>query len=216
MNTQARLGTALLDSLAKLRRQKGGFDMQDVGVLFEHLAATINQHHEGPAETFLKDEIEKLALFIGQAKNEVSGMASADGTQKASGDATQHLDAVIKATEEASTSIMDAADAIQTAAAGIGGEREQAISDATIKIYEACNFQDLTGQRLTKVITVLDEIDRRIGNVLKLFGEADGDFTPSTVIPLNTPATGDASLLNGPQLPGSAPSQADIDALFGN
>ncbi|MCC7259436.1 MAG: protein phosphatase CheZ, partial [Alphaproteobacteria bacterium] len=80
------------------------------------------------------------------------------------------------------------------------------------KIYEACTFQDLTGQRVNKVIKILKEVDARIARMLQLFG---GDAAV-TALPRRDERTGDERLLNGPQLPDQAPSQDDIDALFAN
>lgn len=207
MSTQAKLGNALFQSLIKLKEQKGGFDMEDVGALFEEISANLHPAHEAQ-DAGLKEEIERLAIFIKQAKQEIANIGTSETGENATTDAAQHLDAVIKTTEEASHAIMDAADAIMSAAGGIGGDKEKAIMDATTKIYEACNFQDLTGQRVTKVIKMLTEIDARINHLLGYFGGAGG------VAEAADQRSGDHRLLNGPQLPTQAPSQADIDALF--
>lgn len=206
MSTQAKLGSAIFDSLTKLRAKKGSFNMEDVGALFEQISATLHPTDNAVDNHFI-EEIQKLAVFIKQTKDEISVIAASGGSKEKDG-AALHLDAVIKATEEAGHTIMDAADAIMAASAGIGGDKEQAINAAITKIYEACNFQDITCQRLSKVIKILDEIDSRINNVLKLFGPQLADDTTNL-----KPAEG-SQLLNGPQLPDTAPSQADIDALF--
>ena len=156
--------------------------------------------------TRMKDEVHRLAQYIDTAKKEIFAMSSATQGDNSLGDASLHLDAVIKATEEASNSIMDAADAIQ--AASSGAPREQEIVEATTRIYEACNFQDISGQRLTKVIRLLSSIDERVSALDSLFGT---DHKPAPAAPA---APSDADLLNGPQLQNT--SQADIDALFGN
>lgn len=207
MTTQATIGNSLLKSLITLREQKGQLNIEDVGAMLEHVAGALNPN-AGMADKFLRSEIEKLASFIEQARGEVSSMTNAE-FNNASGDATLELDAVIKATEEASNHIMDAADAIQNAAAGIGGEKEKTIMDAAAKIYENCNFQDLTGQRLTKVIKVLNEIDSRITTILGLFGSKPQGSEGGNVIEGNFD---EKALLNGPQR--NAPTQAEIDALF--
>ena len=81
-----------------------------------------------------------------------------------------------------------------------------------VKVYEACSFQDITGQRITKVVKALHHIEGRIDALLAVFGAehlASGE--PAQDAP---PTDVAASLLNGPQLPESANSQADIDALM--
>jgi len=212
MNVQAKLGNALFDQLTKLRTQKGALSMEDVGALFEQLSATLHPP-ENSTETGFSDEIRKLAIFIEQTKNEIVNIAGIQETQDKEG-ATLHLDAVIKTTENATQTIMDAVDAIQATADKVGGECQKSVAESVTKIYEACNFQDLTGQRLSKVIKMIDEIDARINNLLKLSGK-QVTSSGQGKLEIVKPAPGNSGhLLSGPQLPDAAPSQADIDALF--
>lgn len=210
MNTQEKLGNALFNGLTKLREQKDTFNMEDLGALFQQISSNLHPIDDGTYYSF-KEEIEKLAQFIEQTKKDISVIAVSDESGNSTDTATLHLDAVIKATEDASTTIMDAADAIQAEANKIGGQCQQEINESVTKIYEACNFQDITGQRLSKVIKILDEIDLRIKTLLKLFGNQVHLVSNK---PAKTGANNDKDLLNGPQLPDHAPSQADIDALF--
>lgn len=165
-----------------------------------------------PADGDLRDEVRQLAAFIEQAKSELFAIG-APGGGGVTGDAAQHLDAVIKGTEEASHAIMDAVDVVQNTANSLSGAPQEALMGAITKIYEACNFQDLTGQRVNKVIKILKEVDARIARMLQLFG---GEAAAATSIPRRDERAGDERLLNGPQLPDQAPSQDDIDALFAN
>ncbi len=205
--TQEKIGTMLLKGLVALREQKGGITLEDVGGMFLHMASNINPAMS-PAEKFMHQEISRLASYITDAKKEIFAISTNEKSDAALTDASHHLDEVIKATEEASTAIMDAADHIQAAAGGIGGEKEKQIMDATNLIYEACNFQDITGQRITKVIKLIENIDERIEKLNELFG------TPAAGNVEKISVDDERSLLNGPQLAGQAASQADIDALF--
>ena len=206
-DTQEKIGSMLLKGLVSLREQKGVITLEDVGGMFLSMASNINPEIS-PAEQFMHQEISKLARYISSAKEEIFAISSNEQTDAALTDASQHLDEVIKATEEASTVIMDAADTIQTIAGAIGGEKERQIMNATQRIYEACNFQDITGQRITKVIKLIANIDERIEKLNTLFGTApEGSVTKLS-------ADDERSLLNGPQLAGHAASQADVDALF--
>lgn len=220
MSTQAKIGNSLLKSLIQLREQKGQLSIEDVGEMFEKMATSMHHGPDDPLDNFLRVEIQRLAEYIESAKKELMQMAPEEGEGAGITGASEHLHAVIKSTEEASNAIMDAADAIQASAAGIGGEAEQKIMDATNQIYEACNFQDLAGQRITKVMSLLTHIDERVSRLTNLFGrtaegEADGKNAESKTSATIINADFDQkSLLNGPQLPGAAPTQADIDALF--
>ena len=46
---------------------------------------------------------------------------------------------------------------------------------AVTQIFEACNFQDVTGQRISKVVKTLQLIDNRVSQLLHTFGEINFD-----------------------------------------
>ena len=80
----------------------------------------------------------------------------------------------------------------------------------TINIMEACNFQDLSGQRTTKVVKTIQYLEERILSMIDIWGEEG--FNGIEVD--NEALEGDAALLNGPQDQETAIDQSDIDALF--
>jgi chemotaxis protein CheZ len=126
--------------------------------------------------------------------------------------ATDELDAVVEATAEATGAIMDSCDVIMEKASAVGGENGDAMVNEVTKIYEACSFQDITGQRITKVVKTLKDIEAKVEKLLavvshKMPGSAEEDGGDEG-------GNGDAALLNGPQLPGSGISQDDIDKLL--
>ena len=86
------------------------------------------------------------------------------------------------------------------------------MSAAATKIYEACAFQDITGQRITKVVGALRQIQDKVQALLEAFGEE------IRKLPRERPAAAetadDARLMNGPQMPDAAISQDDIDAIL--
>ena len=84
-----------------------------------------------------------------------------------------------------------------------------------IRIFEACNFHDLAGQRIGKVLATLKFVEARIARMMAIWGGVDAfkDYTAAAACESDKPA----ALINGPKLdgdPGHA-SQDDIDALFG-
>ena len=111
-------------------------------------------------------------------------------------------------TARAANRIMDAAETIEGVAGKVDPDSAAALTEAVTKIYEASSFQDITGQRITKVVRALQSMETKLQSLAGAFGRAD--FTPAAA------AEGDAALLNGPQLSQSASSQDDIDALFGD
>jgi chemotaxis protein CheZ len=109
---------------------------------------------------------------------------------------------------------MDVCDEMSAIAETIPQEAKDKLIGCTTKIFEACNFQDITGQRITKVVETLKHIDAKIEALVKAMGEeihrAGGAQAPKHV----HGADPDKGLLNGPQLPGNAVSQDEIDKLL--
>lgn len=89
------------------------------------------------------------------------------------------------------------------------------------RIYEACSFQDITGQRNSKVVAILRNIEERVDGILQAFGEELGQQSIAKVAPMapasaraGKPERADAHLLKGPQMPDKANKQSDIDAIL--
>ena len=68
--------------------------------------------------------------------------------------------------------------------------------DAVVSIFEACNFQDITGQRIGKVVRTLDFIEERVVAMIQTWGPEAFAHLPHTV---EVPVAEEAKLLNGPQ-----------------
>jgi chemotaxis protein CheZ len=125
------------------------------------------------------------------------------------------LNAVVSGSERATQRILAAAEEIDTAAnnlsAALDGRIEQElaqdIQDLVIQIFEACNFQDLIGQRVGKVSAALKFIEDHIARVLEEIKTASA-----------TTRHENGHALHGPQLDGDGghASQNDIDAMFAN
>jgi len=154
-------------------------------------------------------ELKDLKKVIEDSRREIGIARPGDIRTKDIPTATDELDAVVEATAEATAAIMDACDAIQTAAGGVEGETATKINDEVMKIYEACSFQDITGQRITKVVKTLKNIEERVGHLISLLGDKAANAGEE-----EDNRVGDAKLLNGPQLPPQAVSQDEIDKLL--
>jgi chemotaxis protein CheZ len=159
-------------------------------------------------------ELEELARYIRQAKHDIAAIKPKDISTDYIPTATDELDAVVGATEEATNKIMDVCDEMSKIAEGCGEEAKNGLIGCTTKIFEACNFQDITGQRITKVIETLKHIDSRVEALVRAMGEefhrGEGTGGPKHVH-AGDPEKG---LLNGPQLPKNAIDQDEIDRLM--
>jgi len=156
-------------------------------------------------------ELEELAQYIRHAKQEIAAIKPKDITASHIPHATDELDAVVGATEDATNKIMDVCDTMSAIAENCTDEAKDQLIACTTRIYEACNFQDITGQRITKVVQTLKFIDAKVEALLKALGEEihheNGD---GAVADLDD----EKALLNGPQLPHNAIDQDEIDRLL--
>jgi chemotaxis protein CheZ len=169
-----------------------------------------------PADLKFYTDLEELARYIRQAKHDIASIQPRDISTEHIPTATDELDAVVGATEEATNKIMDVCDEITATAEQCPAEARDKLIGCTTKIFEACNFQDITGQRITKVVETLKHIDGKIEALVRAMGDeihrGEGSGAPRHV----HAADPDSALLNGPQLKHKATSQEDIDRLMGS
>ncbi|GAB4371035.1 MAG: hypothetical protein Kow00114_31660 [Kiloniellaceae bacterium] len=166
-------------------------------------------------------DIEALAKYINTARAEIAELRPDDINSEHLPAATDELTAIVGATEQATHQIFEAVEGIEALTAKMEPEVAEQVSAAVTSIFEACGFQDITGQRITKVVTALQQVESKVDALLHAFGDdIKKDDAPraakkKTTTPTGKPARPDEDLLNGPQLPENAISQDDIDALFG-
>ena len=169
----------------------------------------------------LKVELDLIHDAIGRTKNEIAALHGKSFSGGDSADVNGELGAIVGGTEEATQRILEAAESIDNAAGAISGlnspDQQRAlcsdIQDGVVSIFEACNFQDLTGQRIRKVMSTMALIESHINVMMDIWGGVDAIKAHA---PPRVEREGDARLLNGPKMDGDGGhvSQDDIDALF--
>jgi len=171
-------------------------------------------------EDRLKKEV--VGLF-GQLSMMRRELASLHRDDSANFDAmTDTLDAIVENTEAASNTILESVEEIDAIVSEmrIAGDaaRNSAcdeITDRVNQVFEACSFQDLTGQRITRVVKALTILEARVNKMVRMWGKeelarvVDGIAQDQVGV-----SDKDAELLHGPQRAGVAITQADIDKLF--
>jgi chemotaxis protein CheZ len=170
----------------------------------------------------LKVELDLIHDAINRTKREIATLhgKSFDGQEMAK--VNGELGAVVGGTEQATQQILEAVEAIDQAATAlsknISPDQQKLLSEdiqeRVVAIFEACNFQDLTGQRISKVMTTMKFIEQHIYTMMEIWGGVDA--IKAHAVPIVDTREGDAKLLNGPKLDGDVghASQDDIDALF--
>jgi chemotaxis protein CheZ len=176
----------------------------------------VSQAHE------LKSELDLIHEAIRRTKEDIGGLEASAFLGPQMARVGRELDAVISGTEQATQNILNSAEDIDqianTLSSLVSGGYAQGLAqdmrDHVVRIFEACNFQDLTGQRIGKVVATLKFIEDHINRMLEIWRGIEGvDPAPPLV---SSKVDNDSKLLNGPKLPddpGHA-SQADIDSIF--
>src|SRR5882724_10114235 len=153
----------------------------------------------------LKVELDLIHDAINRTKREIAVLHGSSFNGEEMAKVNGELGAVVGGTEQATQQILEAAESIDQAASALSKVNS---------FFEACNFQDLTGQRISKVMTTMKFIENHINVMMDIWGGVDA-------IKAHVPAIVDTregadKLLNGPKLDGDVghASQDDIDALF--
>jgi chemotaxis regulatin CheY-phosphate phosphatase CheZ len=168
----------------------------------------------------LRAELQSMAAHIQAAKNEIASIHNKDPKTAIADNrinsATSELDQIVASTERATSDILNAAERIMEVAGQLPAEHAEAgqvLTDQATEIFTACSFQDITGQRISKVVNTLRYIDQRVNAMVEIWGI---DNLPSaTPKPdANADTRSNAHLLNGPAMPGQGRTQDEIDALL--
>jgi len=170
----------------------------------------------------LKVELDLIHDAISRTKHEIAVLHGKSFNGGEMSRVSGELGAVVGGTEEATQQILEAAEAIDQAATALTKVNSpdqqkrlsEEIGERVVSIFEACNFQDLTGQRISKVMSTMKFIESHITVMMDIWGGVDAIRAHAP--PIVDERQGDARLLNGPKNEGDVghASQNDIDALF--
>lgn len=182
--------------------------LDEVLSLAENLAETMKTFFSA-LDGSVYSEFRYIAEYISAAREEISSLQPNDLRENRLPGAGVELAAVVDDTENATESIMSEAEAVmELENEDLDGYRD-AVNDAMLRIIEACSFQDITGQRVKKVVSTLTHIEERIARFAEVMGveDANGDKTEKQ-------QWEEENLLNGPAVGGPENSQSAVDDLF--
>jgi len=163
----------------------------------------------GSLDRSIIGEFRYIADFIQKARDEISGLQANDIKDSRIPGASMELDAVVRDTERATETIMSEAETLLGAQPTDLDLYKAEVDAAMLRIFEACSFQDLTGQRVNKVIATLRHIEERVGQFAGALGVKDTEQAVTA-----TDQRAKDLLLNGPAINGPETTQDDIDAMF--
>jgi chemotaxis protein CheZ len=198
---------------------KGASTTREVGetdALIETYRAQIEQCEK------LKVELDLIHDAISRTKREIAVLHGNSFNGEEMARVNGELGAVVGGTEEATQQILEAAESIDQAASALtkvnSPDQQKLLSEEiqehVVSIFEACNFQDLTGQRIKKVMNTMKFIENHVTVMMDIWGGVDA--IKAHAPPIVDLREDDAQLLNGPKLADDTghASQDDIDALF--
>ena len=161
-------------------------------------------------------EIAQMVRTIGRAKLEIAAIKHPGENDDRMQLAASELDAIVVATETSTQDILAASEEIETyirKLTGLHPDDEEMIAfgeqiaGEIIKIFEACSFQDITGQRTTKVIKTIRFIEAKVLALIDIWGVDAFLNLPVDSLPA---VEGDDALMNGPQMENQGITQDEI------
>lgn len=186
------------------------------GQVIEIINSVVNKmdhdKHDDRRELF--QHIAELAAIIDSLKKDITQVKPEHVKNSHIPDATDELGAVVTATAEATNKIMSVCEEIQEIANSLDSAPQSALNDKTTQIFEACSFQDITGQRIKNVVGTLRVIEEKIDALMDTLGQKVGVHLTDEKFEKSISVDDEKSLLNGPQMAGKAISQDDIDKLL--
>ncbi len=226
--------------LKEYARRNRHSDTQTVLTALERLEDRISVTADSNGDTsvaLISHNVIDLAEAITQVKREVQDLGGNGEEKDHFNSATVELEAIVTQTETATGEILEAAEKIQEVLwtlreEGANETQCDIIESKIIDVYTACSFQDLTGQRSSKVVRLVGYVEKRVSAMMEILGLASSEEGAQAGSQKTTDtetseasdageayqegdARSDAHLLHGPALEGEAIEQDDVDALFG-
>lgn len=220
----AEVAARVRESLANLKAN----DLKDAQVmevltLAQQLTDTM-QLFFGSLDQSIHKEFVYIADYIARTRTEISKLRPNDIKEQRIPTAGAELEAVVTDTERATEAIMAEAEALLDSKPDDLTAYKAQVDDAMMRVIEACSFQDLSGQRVSKVVESLRHVEKRVSRFAATMGvhdaEADEDEIAETErkkkLHLNGPAIGGPEVGQDAvdELIASDLDQNAIDALF--
>lgn len=188
--------------------------LADVASVTEVLIGTMQSYFRS-IDTQIYRECRKLADYIDNARKEIAALEPDDLESAKIPRAGMELDAIVQHTETATNTIMECAETIMNADSGNEEAYKTTVQDNIVKIFEACSFQDITGQRISKVVQTLSHVEQRLNELRELLGVTEEHIVAATQsAEISASAADESEELHGPALEGEGIDQSEVDALF--
>ena len=167
----------------------------------------------------LKQELLGLFKYLKRVRQEIAAINRPADEEMHFDSMSDQLDAIVKATEEATDTIMGCMEnndeILDELRKSLTDKNHLALLDRIsgngADVFETCSFQDITGQRITKVVKSVTYVEDRVNALINVWGKDEIDRIE---VKADVEKTEDEKLLSGPALAGEGISQDEIDKLF--
>ena len=127
----------------------------------------------------------------------------------------QNLSSIRTTAESATHAIMNATENIQALLGMLDEKMEQLIRKELTLIVQACAFQDLTGQQMTRIVDSVEEIEFAVDGILSAMGDKNAARRYKEIAARRAKEkSSDKEGLSGPQNIIVKDKQAEIDSMF--
>ena len=175
----------------------------------------------GQEDERLRHELVWLFGHMNRIRRELAALQLPSEDSASFASMADTLDAIVENTESAGNSILESAEAIEGLTGQLRKRKDpeiaaicEGIEERVNTIFEACSFQDLTGQRISRVVGAIKFIEERINAMVRMWGREELSKVVDEVRKEKHPADPDKALLHGPQRQSVAMAQDDVDRLF--
>jgi chemotaxis protein CheZ len=202
-----------LDRLVDFLKQKReNVTFHDIISLAEVAAQSLQGFFQA-MDTKVYRELREIAGYIESMRHEIGALQVNDLKNSRIPAAGEELGAIVQATEAATNTIMECAEALMGADASDPAAYKALVDEKMMVIFEACSFQDITGQRIAKVVETLEHIEERVSRFADVMQANDiqGFLTEQERARAERK---EKFLLHGPQLAGGGVDQSAVDEMF--
>lgn len=208
--------TTLIELSDRLKSRKSEkLSLSDVISVAEMLTSSLQpllRHIDSTLHSELRGILERIEGLRG----EIAKVRADDISNNRIPEMGRELSAIVASTEGATNSIMEAAEAV------LNGDPKDAgypdlVSEKMMAIFEACSFQDLTGQRVNKVVETVEIIEVRVNVLCNMLDSKSFEGSLPDEENEKLAKREDRKkdqILNGPAAEGEGVNQSDIDKLF--
>ncbi len=212
MSAAKAIDTPMVDQSEELEaRSDNAIPLREVIAMAEKVTSALKPLVRSLDKSMYR-ELKEMLDCIEELRGDLSKVDPDDIFSRRIPEMGRELSAIVSATEVATNSIMNIAEQVMEADKSDPAAYVKYVEQHMLAIFEACTFQDLTGQRVTRVIQTIEVIEERIEVLCRMI--ENNQITPNAPKVSDTEKRNRARLVKGPANEGEGINQDQVDAMF--